>query len=124
MGTIGSSGGIWPVTTGGGGGGDIAFTKVNRDNTKEGQKRIVATDKIIPAGWSGIEIVNESLNETIVINGTISLPPGLKFSSQEFTDWASKKVELGGQLTIVANGGTYTYHVVYPTTSAVDVNSI
>ncbi|HMW39295.1 MAG: hypothetical protein K1X68_13645 [Saprospiraceae bacterium] len=123
MGTIISGGGIWPqAAAGGGGGGSITFTKVNRDGTKE-RRDEVTTDKIIPAGWAILDIVSMDLENPITINGK-TIRPGGRWNSQDVIDWPANKQEFGGQVTINSGGKLYAFHVIYPTSSGVDVNTI
>jgi len=123
MGSLSGSGGSpWPQSAGGGGGGTIDFAKVNRDGTKE-RRNERTTDAVIPAGWSSLSIYNSSITTDILLNGE-PLHANAEFNSGNIIDWAALKQEFGGQITIVSNGQLYAFHVIYPTSSAVDVNTI
>ncbi len=122
MGSINSSGGYpFPPNSGGGGGGSISFTKVNRDGTKEKREESVA-NKVIPAGWAILDIVNLGMNP-ISVNGKNVIPGG-RWNSQDVIDWPAQKQEFGEIVTIVSNSEPYAFHVVYPTSSTVDVTTI
>ncbi|NOT37603.1 MAG: hypothetical protein HOP11_09535 [Saprospiraceae bacterium] len=125
MGTLSSGGNSpFPPSAVAGGGGEITFTKLNRDGTKS-RRDERNTDAIIPAGWVSLSIYNASIQipGNIIVNGEELHPQG-NFSEQAFIDWASKKVELGEIVTVVSNGNDWVFHVVYPTTSSVNVSTI
>jgi hypothetical protein len=122
MGTLSGTGGYpFPPQPPGGGGGSITFTKVNRDGTKE-KREESSMDKNIPAGWAVLDIVNLGLS-AITVNGKDVIPGG-RWNSQDVIDWPAQKQEFGPAVTILANSQPFAYHVIYPTSSAVDVGTI
>lgn len=124
MGTLSATGGypFPPRVSGGGGGGSISFTKVNRDGTKEIRVQ-KSSDSVVPAGWVEIEVLNESFDTDIKVNGKV-MRAGGRWNGSDFVDWAAMKIELGPTVTIEAFGQPYVIKVTYPTSSAVDVTTI
>ncbi len=108
--------------SGGGGGGGIDLLKVNRDSTKEARFER-SSNTVIPAGWYYLSIYNASIQGPINVNGKDVHAQG-NWNGSNQIDWAAGKQEFGPEVTIISNGEPFSFHVCYPTSSSVDVNTI
>lgn len=87
-------------------------------------KTVTTTDITIPAGAKTLEVFNNSIDTDVVING-VNLKPQSRFALEAFQDMANYKMDFVPEV-IISNPSNVDMwiNLVYPSSSAVDPNTV